>query len=69
MILYSFPSSPFGCKVKAVILTCGLEKEVTIKEFHPWLPDPKFRDLNPLGKIPVLQFEEEAIFDSTVMNT
>ena len=67
MILYSFPSSPFGCKVKAVILACGLEKAVEIKEFHPWLPDAEFRLLNPLGKIPVLQVEDDAIFDSPVI--
>ncbi|MEI6628757.1 MAG: glutathione S-transferase N-terminal domain-containing protein [Alphaproteobacteria bacterium] len=67
MILYSFPSSPFGCKVKAVILACGLEKAVEIKEFHPWLPDVEFRLLNPLGKIPVLQVEDDAIFDSRVI--
>jgi glutathione S-transferase len=67
MILYSFPSSPFGCKVKAVILACGLEQDVAIKEFHPWLPDLNFRKLNPLGKIPVLQDGEDTIFDSNVI--
>jgi glutathione S-transferase len=67
MILYSFPSSPFGCKVKAVILACGLEKTITIEEFHPWLPDANFRKLNPLGKIPVLQTADDAIFDSPVI--
>lgn len=65
--LYSFPSSPFGCKVKAVVLACGLEKSIIVKEFHPWLPDPSFRALNPLGKIPVLQDGENTIFDSPVI--
>ena len=67
MILYSFPSSPFGCKVKAVILTCGLERIVKIEEFHPWQPDVGFRKLNPLGKIPLLKVDDEAIFDSPVI--
>lgn len=67
LTLYSFPSSPFGCKVKAVILACGLEKSVEIKEFHPWQPDPNFRKLNPLGKIPVLEDGKDTIFDSTVI--
>ncbi|MCE2716621.1 MAG: glutathione S-transferase family protein [Pseudomonadota bacterium] len=67
MILYSFPSSPFGCKVKAVILACE-EKDITTEHFHPWLEDPSFRALNPLGKIPALKIDEkEAIFDSPVI--
>ena len=67
MILYSFPTSPFGCKVKSVIFACGLEKDITIEEFHPWLPYTEFRKLNPLGKIPVLKTVDDAIFDSTVI--
>lgn len=70
MILYSFPSSPFGCKVKAVILACNLEKEIKVETFHPWLDDAFFRKLNPLGKIPALKINEsdvEALFDSPVI--
>jgi glutathione S-transferase len=68
MILYSFPSSPFGCKVKAVILVCDQAENITIEEFHPWQPDAFFRELNPLGKIPVLKINsKEAIFDSSVI--
>ncbi len=68
MILYSFPSSPFGCKVKAVILACGQEKNVTVEEFHPWQPDTFFRKLNPLGKIPTLKIgPDETLFDSPVI--
>ena len=68
MILYSFPSSPFGCKVKAVILACEQTKNITIEEFHPWQPDLFFRELNPLGKIPVLKINsDEALFDSPVI--
>lgn len=67
MILYSFPSSPFGCKVKAVILACGQKDSITVKEFHPWQPDSFFRKLNPLGKIPVLETEGDALFDSPVI--
>lgn len=68
MILYSFPSSPFGCKVKAIILACDQIKNITIEEFHPWQPDAFFRELNPLGKIPVLKISlEESLFDSPVI--
>ena len=68
MILYSFPSSPFGCKVKAVILACGQTKNITIEEFHPWQPDSFFRELNPLGKIPALKISsDEVLFDSPVI--
>lgn len=67
MILFSFPSSPFGCKVKAVIFACGSQETVTIKEWHPWQPGTEFRKLNPLGKIPVLQTSDQAIFDSPVI--
>ncbi len=68
MILYSFPSSPFGCKVKAVILACQQEKNITVENFHPWLDAPFFRELNPLGKIPALKInEKEVLFDSPVI--
>ena len=68
MILYSFPSSPFGCKVKAVILACEQTKNITVEEFHPWQPDAFFRELNPLGKIPALKVgSDEALFDSPVI--
>lgn len=68
MILYSFPSSPFACKVRAVILACEQEVNISIENFHPWIEDPAFRALNPLGKIPVLKTDEHgAIFDSPVI--
>lgn len=68
MILYSFPSSPFGCKVKAIILACEQTRNITVEEFHPWQPDAFFRELNPLGKIPVLKISShEALFDSPVI--
>lgn len=68
MILYSFPSSPFGCKVNAVILACKEESNITIENFHPWVDDSTFRTLNPLGKIPVLKTDkDEALFDSSVI--
>ena len=68
MILYSFPSSPFGCKAKAVILACEQAENITIEEFYPWQPDVFFRELNPLGKIPALKIcHDEAIFDSSVI--
>ena len=68
MILYSFPSSPFGCKVKAVILACEQTKNIIVEEFHPWQTDIFFRKLNPLGKIPALKIStDEAIFDSSVI--
>lgn len=68
MQLYTFPSSPFGCKVKAVIYACGQEKNIAIEEFHPWQTDSFFRDLNPLGKIPVLKISDsQAIYDSPVI--
>mgnify|MGYP000446852995 CR=1 FL=1 len=68
MILYSFPSSPFGCKVKAIILACGQTRNITVEEFHPWQPDVFFRELSPLGKIPVLKINhDEVLFDSPVI--
>ena len=68
MILYSFPSSPFGCKVKAVILACEQTKNIIVEEFHPWQTDTFFRKLNPLGKIPALKISaDETIFDSSVI--
>ncbi len=67
VILYTFPSSPFGSKVHAVVIACGLEQSVTFELFHPWLSDTEFRKLNPLGKIPVLKTSDDIIFDSPVI--
>jgi glutathione S-transferase len=68
MKLYTFPSSPFGAKVLAVAHACNLQKNLTLKEIHPWQVDSELRVLNPLNKIPVLETKNGAvIFDSKVI--
>lgn len=68
MNLYTFPSSPFGAKVLAVVYACGLENSVKIIETHPWKNNSGLRSINPLNKIPVLELDDgEVIFDSTVI--
>ena len=68
MKLYTWPTSPFGAKVKAVIGTLDFWSKVEIKLYHPWQDDSELRALNPLNKIPVLVLEDgSALYDSPVI--
>lgn len=68
MQLYSWPTSPFGAKVKATIYALKLERKVEIINYHPWQNDPVLRSLNPLNKIPVLVTDEgNPLYDSPVI--
>jgi glutathione S-transferase len=68
MILRSSPSSPFVRKVRIAISLLGLDREVTIEPADTRDPNDTIRQLNPLGKIPVLIAEDEGpIYDSRVI--
>ncbi len=66
--LMSWPTSPFGAKVKACLKALHFYEKVEIINYFPWLPDDELRRLNPLNKIPVLILEDgSALYDSPVI--
>jgi len=66
--LYSWPTSPFGAKVKACLKALDLYDTVEIVCYHPWQVDQELRELNPLGKIPVLILDDDtSVYDSPVI--
>lgn len=62
MKLYYTDSSPYARKVRAHVrnLNCDIEEIFA----HPFQQDNLIRDCNPLGKIPVLQIDEQYLMDS-----
>lgn len=68
MILRFSPSSPFVRKVRIAIALVGLASEVTLERADTTNPDDSLRQINSLGKIPVLIAEDGgAIYDSRVI--
>lgn len=66
--LITWPTSPFGAKVKLALCTLHLFERITIEHYHPWERGEDFRTLNPLKKIPVLVRENgTALYDSPVI--
>jgi len=66
MKLYSSLTSPYGRKVRVVLL----EKKIpfTLVVVNPWAPDTPIHEVNPLGKVPTLVLEDGAsVFDSRVI--
>lgn len=59
-------TSPFVRKVRIVLAEKKIEYEFVLDS--PWTPGSKVSDLNPLGKIPVLELDAETVlFDSRVI--
>ncbi len=69
MRLYTSPATPFGRKVMALILELGLQDRIEISNVMgtPLAPGSLPVDQNPLGKIPALQTDAGAIYDSRVI--
>lgn len=66
MKLISSPTSPFGRKVRIVLLEKKIPFELAVD--IPWNSDTKVGNFNPLGKVPVLVLKDgETIFDSRVI--
>ena len=67
-ILRSAAPSPFARKVRLAIKILGLEDEFTMEAADPLDPTDSLRQQNPLGKLPVLVFDDGAtLFDSRVI--
>jgi glutathione S-transferase len=68
MILRFSPSSPFVRKVRIAAALLALESEITLERADTTDPNDSLRQINPLGKIPVLIIEDgSAIYDSRVI--
>ncbi len=66
MKLIGSHTSPFVRKVRVVLAEKKIEYEFEIDS--PWTADSKVPDINPLGKIPVLQLDDGTpLFDSRVI--
>ncbi|MFD1704359.1 glutathione S-transferase family protein [Methylopila henanensis] len=68
LTLRSSPPSPFGRKVKIAAAVLGLSDRLTIVMTDTSDPADPIRQINPLGKIPTLEFDSGAtLFDSPVI--
>lgn len=66
MKLISSPTTPFGRKVRIVLLEKKIPFELELDV--PWVPDSKVGQVNPLGKVPVLVLKDgETLYDSRVI--
>ena len=69
MLLHWSPRSPFVRKVMILVHECGLMDQVELVRAHgtPLEPDTMPVVQNPLGKVPVLETADGALFDSRVI--
>lgn len=58
-------TSPFAGKVRAAFIEKGAEVELV--EIHPARRPARLKELNPLGRVPVLELDGGAIRESTVI--
>ncbi len=66
MKLVSSPTTPFGRKVRIVLLEKKIPFELEIDV--PWSPETRVGEVNPLGKVPVLVLKDsETLYDSRVI--
>lgn len=66
MKLISSPTTPFGRKVRIVLLEKKIPFELMMD--IPWNADTQVGNYNPLGKVPVLVLKDgEALYDSRVI--
>ena len=63
--LWSFHTSPFAGKVRVALA----EKDVPVEliEIHPARRPARLRELNPLGRVPVLEVDDVALSESAVI--
>lgn len=67
--LYDFPQSPYCQKVRLVLAEKDLSYEkVFVDLMKNEQKSPEFLRLNPYGKVPVLMDDDDAIYDSTIIN-
>jgi glutathione S-transferase len=66
MKIFGSPGSPFVRKVRVIAAEKGIEVEYVVD--RPSAPGSRVPQLNPLGKVPVLQLDDgDTIYDSVVI--
>jgi glutathione S-transferase len=63
--LWSWVLSPFASKVRIVMAEKGVEADVL--EIDPANRPARLRELNPTGRVPVLEVDGTAVFESSVI--
>ena len=63
--LWTFQTSPFAAKARAAFLEKGVDVELV--EIHPVRRPPRLKELNPLGRVPVLEVGGGAIRESSII--
>src|SRR3954451_4975128 len=63
--LWTFMTSPFAGKARAAFAEKGVDVELV--EIHPGRRPPRLKELNPLGRVPVLEVDGVAIRESAVV--
>jgi glutathione S-transferase len=67
--LYDFPQSPYCQKVRLVLAEKDLSYEkIFVDLMKNEQKSSEFLRLNPYGKVPVLMDDDDAIYDSTIIN-
>ena len=67
MKLFYTKASPYAACVRAVIAELKADNHIELVESHPFDNDESFIQANPLGKVPCLIADGEAILDSEVI--
>ncbi|WP_354700974.1 Protein LigF [Paraconexibacter sp. AEG42_29] len=63
--LWSFRASPFAGKVRVALAEKGVDYELL--EIHPVKRPPRLRELNPVGRVPVLEAPGVVLRESAVI--
>lgn len=67
MKLFSGPASAFARKTRVVVHELGLAERIDVQMVSPQRDVAALSALNPLGKIPVLETDAGALYDSSVI--
>lgn len=68
MKLHSAPASPYGAKVRAVMIEKGLEEKIAVVTSSPVSGENNLFKVNPLARIPALELDDgSALYDSPVI--
>ncbi len=65
--LFFSPASPYARKVRVLAIELELNKQIQFIHCHPFDNQAQLLNLNPLGKVPVLEIDGGCILDSSVI--
>src|SRR3954447_9908209 len=65
--LWSWNLSPFAGKVRVALAEKGMTDDVELLEIHPVRRPPRLRELNPTGRVPVLEVDGLPVRESSAI--